>query len=258
MLPGIDDGAQTLETALEMARMAVADGIRTVACTPHIYPGLYENDAAGIRAAVKAFATELANHDIPLELTTGADVHLTPELVADLRGDRIPTLGGTRYFLFEPPHHVAPPRLADSIFEVVAAGYVPIVTHPERLTWIADHYDTFVQLARGGALMQVTAGALTGRFGATPKRYAERLLDDDIVHLIATDAHSTGRRCPALREARDHVAATRGEALADWLVQGAPAAILADSPVAALLASKPAPENRARKGFSWRNLWHRD
>src|SRR4249919_2472119 len=96
ILPGIDDGAVDLEMALQMARIAAADGITTIACTPHIYPGVYDNNATGIR------------------------------------NGRIPTLAASRYLLLEPPHHVAPPRFEDLVFEVMTAGYVPVITHPER------------------------------------------------------------------------------------------------------------------------------
>ena len=78
LLPGIDDGAPDLRAALAMARAAVADGIRVAACTPHIYPGLYENDRAGIRRALAEFAAQLQRRKIPLQLVIGADVHLTP------------------------------------------------------------------------------------------------------------------------------------------------------------------------------------
>jgi len=165
LLPGIDDGAVDLDMALEMARMAVADGIRTVACTPHIYPGMYDNSGDGIRAAIAAFRLDLAAHDIDLQLVEGADVHLAPELLADIRKGAVPTLAGSRYLLLEPPHHVAPPRFEDAIFELMAAGIVPVITHPERLSWVEDHHEMFVRLARRGVWMQITAGALTGRFG---------------------------------------------------------------------------------------------
>src|SRR5436190_4184027 len=159
MLPGIDDGAPTLEVALAMARCAVADGIHVTACTPHIYPGLYDNTRAGIEAARDALQLELDRAGIDLRLETGADTHLAPDLLAGIRDGRIPTLGGSRYLLFEPPHHVAPPRLEDSVFTLLAAGIVPVVTHPERLTWIEDHYPMFVRLVAAGAWMQVTAGS---------------------------------------------------------------------------------------------------
>src|SRR5690606_18013463 len=151
LLPGIDDGAVDLDMALEMARMAAADGIRTVACTPHIFPGMYETTADGIRAAIASLQAELDARDIALTLVEGADVHLDPDLAAGIRGGRIPTIAGSHYLLLEPPHHVAPPRFEEAMFELMTIGIVPVITHPERLTWVEDHYDTFVRLAGRGA-----------------------------------------------------------------------------------------------------------
>ncbi len=226
MLPGIDDGAPELAVALAMARMAAADGITTVACTPHIYPGLYENTAAGIAVAIAALRNELAAAGIALELTIGADTHLTPDLVEGLRSGRVPTLGGSRYFLFEPPHHVEPPRFEASVFAVMAAGYVPVITHPERLTWIEDRYAVFPRLARAGAWIQVTAGSVTGRFGSRPRYWAERMLDEGIVHILATDAHHVDRRPPLLAEAREAAAQRLGAGEATHLVMTRPRCIL--------------------------------
>ncbi len=229
MLPAIDDGAGDLATALEMARIAVADGITMTACTPHIYPGLYENDAAGIRAAVAALRAQLIEAEIPLEITDGADIQLVPELVDRLKSGAYPTLNGSRYFLFEPPHHVAPARFVESIFDALAGGYVPIITHPERLTWLDnDHYDWFVTAARQGAWLQITAGALTGRFGKRPLYWGERMLDDGLVHILATDAHATSRRPPLLAEGREVAAKWVGSAEADRLVRDRPRAVIDD------------------------------
>lgn len=210
ILPGIDDGAPDLEEALAMARIAVADGITVTACTPHIYPGLYENDAAGIRAAIADFRIQLDKHQIPLRLVEGADTHLAPDLLDRLRADDIPTLAGSRYFLLEPPHHVAPPRLEESVFALLTAGYVPVITHPERLSWIDGHYPLFGRLVQAGAWMQVTAGVITGRFGGRARSWVHRLLDDGLVHIVATDAHRSDKRPPLLAEARDAVAARLG------------------------------------------------
>ena len=111
LLPGIDDGPPDLATALEMARIAAAaDGITLTACTPHIYPGLYNNEADQILAAVAAVRLRLQEAGIPLEVTTGADIQLVPELLDGLNSGRFPTLHGSRYFLFEPSHHTVPPR----------------------------------------------------------------------------------------------------------------------------------------------------
>jgi protein-tyrosine phosphatase len=226
ILPGIDDGAPDLDTALAMAAIAASDGIEVMACTPHIYPGLYENNQAGIRAAMDAFAAELAEAEIPLKLVIGADVHMDPSLRDGLKGGRIPTLNGSRYFLFEPPHHVAPMRLEETCFELLVAGYVPILTHPERLTWIGDHYDQMVELAERGVWMQLTAASVTGRFGRGAQHYALKMLDDGIVHILATDAHHSTKRPPILSEARELVAKRLGAEEARNMVLVRPRGVL--------------------------------
>ena len=234
LLPGIDDGPAELSVSLEMARMAVADGITVTACTPHIYPGLYDNDAQGIHRAIEAMRRVLAANDIPLQLVGGADVHLAPGLAEAIAEGRVPTLAGSRYLLLEPPHHVAPPNFEGVVFELMAAGIIPVITHPERLAWVEDHYDLFVRLARRGAWMQVTAGALTGRFGRRVKYWGERFVDEGHCMLLATDAHHPQRRPPLLAEAREAVAARLGAAEAGHMVQTRPAGIVSDLPPQAL------------------------
>jgi protein-tyrosine phosphatase len=244
ILPGIDDGAKTLEVSLEMAHMAVADGIHTMACTPHIYPGLYGNDASGIALARDRLQAELDARGIALRLVVGADVHLVPGLLDGLRAGTVPTLHGSRYVLLEPSHHVKPPRFEEAVFELVAAGYTPVITHPERLVWIEDHYDVFLRLIRQGAWMQLTAGALTGLFGARARYWGEKFLGEGHTHLLATDAHSSGRRVPRLSEARAVAERLLGAAEATRLVLERPQAILDDiapSQVPALPQAAPRP-----------------
>ena len=146
LLPGIDDGAKDLEMSLAMARMASSDGISTIACTPHILPGVYNNTGPAIRGAVARLRESISEAGIPIGLVTGADVHIAPDLGVQLRDGRALTLNDSRYLLLEPPHHVLPPRLEELIFGLQAAGYVPILTHPERLSWIEGHYDLIERL----------------------------------------------------------------------------------------------------------------
>jgi protein-tyrosine phosphatase len=255
ILPGIDDGSRSVDMSLEMARMAVDDGIEVVACTPHIYPGLYMNDTAGIKAARDALQRQFDQAGIPLKLTTGADVHLVPGLLQGLRDGIVPTLHDTRYLLLEPSHHVAPPRFEESIFQLVAAGYVPVITHPERLTWVEDSYATFANLVRQGCWLQVTAGALTGTFGARAKYWGERFLGDGLTHIIATDAHSSGRRHPNMSKAHEIAVRMLGRKEADLLVRGRPEHILKNS----LPSAVPAPPTieKTESTSWWRGLFGR-
>jgi protein-tyrosine phosphatase len=228
ILPGVDDGAADLATSLEMARMFVADGVTTVACTPHILPGLYHNTGPQIRQALEDLRRELSQADVRLDLVCGSDAHMTPDFVAKLRSGQILSLADSRYVLVEPPHHVAPARLEQFFFEILVAGYVPILTHPERLTWINSQYASIQRLAAGGVWMQITAGSLTGEFGRNARAWAERMLDDRIVHVLATDAHGTDRRAPNLARGFEAAAKRIGEIEAGNLVFTRPRGVIAN------------------------------
>ena len=230
--------------SLAMARLAVADGISTIACTPHILPGVYDNSGPAIRRAVAWLAESIAEAGIPISLVTGADVHIAPALEVELRAGRALTLNNSRYLLLEPPHHVLPPRLDDLIFGLQAAGYVPIVTHPERLSWVEAHYDLIGRLVSSSVLMQITAGSVMGRFGRGPRYWAERMLDEGLCHLLATDAHNTEQRAPRMAEARDVVAQRLGDDEAINLVLRRPQGILDNLSPAGL---PPLPQRQGRQ-----------
>ena len=250
MLPGIDDGAPDMDTALRMAEMAVADGISLTVCTPHIYPGFFENTVEGIRAAESAFREALEAAGIPLALSYGADIQVVPEMVSGLQSGSLPTLGGSRYFLFEPPHHTRIPRLADLSHACLLEGYVPVITHPERLAYIESDYDTILQMARAGAWVQITGGSLLGMFGSGARHFAERFLSDGVVHLLASDGHNLERRAPVLAEARAAAALLVGEEESWRLVQGRPESVIRNDEVGdvplppGLIAGAPAADSR--------------
>src|SRR5262245_32694611 len=126
LLPAIDDGAADLSVSIEMAKVFLEDGVSIVACTPHILPGLYHNSGPQIRQAVAQLQQNLDNEGVALQLVSGADNHIVPSFVAELRSGHLLSLAESRYVLVEPPHHVPPPRLHDLFFNILVAGYVPI------------------------------------------------------------------------------------------------------------------------------------
>lgn len=226
LLPGIDDGSKSLAESLDMACMAVAEGISITACTPHILPGVYDNEGRGILAAVARLQRELDKEGIPLVLAVGADAHVAPDLAVGLANGRVPSLGGSRYFLLEPPQTIVPPRFEDHIFGLIRAGYVPIITHPERLGWPERDYTVFERVVHLGGLIQVTGASLLGQFGRRAQSLSERLLDDGLVHILASDAHDTVHRPPQLTAAFDEAAERIGEEAAFHLVSTRPTGIL--------------------------------
>jgi protein-tyrosine phosphatase len=234
ILPGIDDGAVDLAVSLQMARAFVADGVSVVACTPHILPGLYHNSGPQIRQATAQLQQVLDKEGISLKLVSGADNHMIAEFVPQLRSGNLLSLADSRYVLVEPPHHVVPPRIEDLFFSLLVDGYVPILTHPERLTWIEGQYGTLQQLVRAGVWMQLTAGSLAGAFGRNARYWAERMLEEGCAHILATDAHDVGRRPPNLKHGRELAARRVGEAEAERLVVTRPKGVLLNEPPANL------------------------
>ncbi len=252
MLPSIDDGAVNLETALCMAQMAAEDGITKTVCTPHIYPGVFDNNKQIIQKAVEAFSQQVSDAGIPLELCFAADTHMVPDLIEGIKSDRIPTINGSRYLLFEPPHKIAPPGFERFVFNLLTAGIIPVITHPERLDWIDTHYESFINAAQKGAWLQVTAGAVCGKFGRKAKYWAERMLDEGVVHVLATDAHNINHRPPILSEGC--IAAER------WLSKEEVKRLVYDRPLATIMDAPPEslplpngllnrPEKKAKKSF---------
>jgi protein-tyrosine phosphatase len=249
LLPAIDDGAADLAVAVAMAKASADDGIVVAACTPHIMPGLYHNTGADIRVAVQRLQQELDASGIALQLVPGAENHIVPDFIAGLKSGHLLTLGDTRYVLVELPEHTAPPRLEEFFFSLRANGYAPILAHPERLAWLEQHYAAICRIARAGTWMQVTSGSLSGDFGRKAQYWAERMLDEGYVHLLASDAHDLDKRAPELGEGRDLAAARVGFEEAENLVVTRPRGVLENvsptslpAPAAVASNSKPADE----------------
>ena len=226
ILPAIDDGPGGLDGSLGLARALAADGVTHVACTPHILPGRYRNTGPQIRRAVTELQAALDQASIALTLLSGADNHLVPDFAPRLRSGELLSLADSRYALVEVPHQAPPPRLLETFCSILSDGYVPVLTHPERLTWIGSHYTTICELVRVGVWMQVTAGALTGGFGSRARYWAERMLAEGKVHILATDAHDLVRRPPVLGQARELAERQVGPVEAERLVLTRPQAIL--------------------------------
>jgi protein-tyrosine phosphatase len=230
ILFGVDDGAKSLEDSLAMGRLAAADGIQVMACTPHFMPGMYDNDSSDIRRRVAELNTVFEQEGIDVALVTGSDAHIRPDFLQALRSGDILTLHDSRYVLVEPPHNVLPARLDDLFFNIIAAGFVPILTHPERLKWIERDYAFIVNAFKSGVWMQITAGSLTGKFSKRPQYWAQRMLSEGIVHIIASDAHNIRSRPPVMSEAFEMAKTELGLDEATHLVVTRPTSVLENAP----------------------------
>jgi protein-tyrosine phosphatase len=228
ILHGLDDGAADFETSVAMARVAVADGVHTIAATPHIRED-HPFDLGEIATRTEELNSELKDQGIPLTVKPAGEVAFSrcAELDDSVLGDLC--LGDGRYLLVESPYTHATDLLENGIFDLQRRGFRVLLAHPERSPSFMDRPDRLAHLVQGGVCCSITAASVTGQFGRTVQKAAFAMLREGIVHDLASDAHDPKRRRPELRAAADAVESAlphlRGHG--SWFVNDAPAAILA-------------------------------
>ena len=229
LLPGVDDGAGALEDALRMCQLAAADGVTAAVATPHQRHEWWPN--ADRDDLVARFESLLSAVGATLALSLGAEIRMDSELLAEVDllpdGSLLP-LAQSRYLLLEvPPTRVGPdPRAI--VHELAIAGWRPVLAHPERVPWLAEEPGSLVELVERGALLQLTAMSVTGAFGRRAKECCTFLLDNDLAHFVASDAHDVSKRPPVLSDAFRVIAEGWGEARARRLTEDNPRAVLED------------------------------
>jgi protein-tyrosine phosphatase len=222
ILPGIDDGPETVEDSLELARAAVAAGTRMLVATPHV-SWTYPNDPGTIAARVEELRARLGAEGIPLELRPGAEIAMT-RLVDMRTEDLLPLrLGGGGWLLVEPPFSPTVTGLQSLLFDLQRQGHGILLAHPERCPAFHREPEMLREFVNEGVLTSVTAGSLVGRFGGEVRRFALQMVREELVHNVTSDTHDPVRRPPG-------VAAELREAglgpLEDWLTEEVPTAIL--------------------------------
>jgi len=204
ILCGLDDGPETLTDSLEMIRVGYQDGIRVIVATPHTHNGIYQNDRATILAKVQELNSAICNLQsaISMKVLPGADVHFLADMLPRYERGEIETVNDQgRFVMVEFPSQGIPYRAEEVLYQFIVRGIIPIISHPERNLEIGHKAKRYYEMIRMGCLGQVTAMSLTGEFGNGVRRVAEKLLSKKLLHIIASDAHSTNGRPPILSSA---------------------------------------------------------
>jgi protein-tyrosine phosphatase len=223
ILPGLDDGSDSVETSLKMAEMAIADGVTHVIATPHANDE-YEFVPKFVHARRNEIQSILRDR---LTIATGCDFHLSYENIATLRADpKRFTLNQTDYLLVEFADFAIPASLDQTLHQLRLLGLYPIITHPERNPLIRSQWDRLWGWMRQGCYVQVTAQSVTGGFGRRAQEAAELLLDANAVHFVASDAHNLTTRPLRLKPVYDALAEHEGENVARALLEENPRAAL--------------------------------
>jgi len=247
VLPGIDDGPGTLEGSLALARAAAAAGTRTLVATPHVSPR-YFNDADTIARLVGELNTAIAAEGLELQVLAGAEI--AASRVADLAEQELSrlALGASSWLLVECPLALSASSFDTIVLYLKERGHRVVLAHPERSPMFQRDPQLLSTLVEAGMLASITAGALVGSFGRDVQRFAQRLARDGLVHNVASDAHDHVQRPPTIAPEID---ASGLGALAGWLTQDVPAAILSGAEIPPRpQAELDAPAGRGLRWFS--------
>jgi protein-tyrosine phosphatase len=223
ILPSLDDGARDDTVALEMAQMALADGITHIVATPHsnsefqFEPELNLRKRDQLQAKIGGGLTILLGCDFRLSYENLEDVRLRPQRY---------TINGLQYLLVEFADTSIPPSIDQIFSDLLSRKLVPIITHPERNPILSRNLDLLQKWVEQGCLVQVTANSFTGRFGKHAAKVSKALLEHNMLHFIATDAHDTSSRPPLLADARRIIAEERGEDAAAAVSEHNPRAVI--------------------------------
>jgi protein-tyrosine phosphatase len=228
ILPGIDDGPETLQEALELARVLVREGIHTAIATPHyndVYPQL---SAMEIQERVNDLQRMLDQHHVPLLLFAGHEALIKPGLVEDIQSGRVATLNGSRYLLMELWNDTWLAETERVIFELRAFGIIPIIAHVERYRTIQQNINRLTDLIKQGVLAQLTARSLLTVQRKTIRQTAETLLRKGLIHCIASDAHGLLKRPPGVFHSLQRATELVGQERIYQMVEAWPKAIVND------------------------------
>ena len=210
ILPGLDDGSKSIEESLEMARIAISEGISHIIATPHHANGKYHNEALTVLNATVLLNQELQRHKLPLQVLTGQEIRVYNNLISDYDSNMLLTLHISRYVLIEFPSHEIPKQMNELIHELRMFQLTPVIAHPERNRQIMDKPDRLLDLIQLGALSQVTAHSLNGLFGSKVQHLSLQLCRSNLVHYIASDAHNVNPRSFGLAQAYQKISQELG------------------------------------------------
>lgn len=233
LLPGVDDGSQTLEESCMMAEIAIDSGVKTLVTTPHCnYPGedpnFFSRDLAGVYTNLKA---ELAKRGLDINLYFGMEVFGSMDVAALLREKKVVSLNNTRYVLIEFYFNDDPARVLFVLQQVIRAGYVPVIAHPERYRFMRPDHSTIFDMLDMGCLFQINRGSIRGVFGREIQDTALKMLDHGFADFVASDSHSPFHRTPYLFDVYEFICDNFSKSYAAKLLYENPAKLLANESI---------------------------
>ncbi|HKV37769.1 MAG TPA: CpsB/CapC family capsule biosynthesis tyrosine phosphatase [Blastocatellia bacterium] len=225
ILPGVDDGAESMDEAVAMCQASAADGVAIMVATPHAFDSVHKtHDPKALQEIVDELNSRLGGRP---RVVLGCELRLTHDVVNQICVDKTaPTIADGPYVLLELPHYLVPAGTDRALFELMNNQIKPIIAHPERNRSLMAEPHRFYPLIEMGVLGQVDAGSVTGQFGEKVQRTARTMLENGLIHLIASDCHNMRNRVPGLSSAVSMVADIIGVEGANRIATSNPASVI--------------------------------
>lgn len=194
ILVDVDDGPKSIEESILLLEHAKSEGVTDIVATPHHLHPRYDNNIQ----VVKEKLEELRNNEIikqlGINLYPGQEIRVTDQIIDGIHNGEIEGINSSKYLLLEFPSNEVPHYTHKLFYELQTMGYVPIIAHPERNKAITENLDILFDLVNGGALSQITSSSLLGDFGRKVKKISLQMIDNNLTHFVASDAHSSAVR----------------------------------------------------------------
>ncbi|MBU5335877.1 tyrosine-protein phosphatase [Intestinibacter bartlettii] len=217
ILPNVDDGAECMQEAINMAKIAKEQGINKIIATPHYHPEFKYAKGEELKEIYKEFKNELKENNIDIEMYLGNEIYYTYDLIDKFSELDFYSLNDSKYILIEFPPNNFPNNLCNVVYEIKQQGFTPILAHVERYIKIHEDPEIIYDCIKTGAIIQINSSSLIGKQGKEFQKICNLLISRNMVHLVSTDAHSDTRRRPLLKDAYEYVEKKHSKSMAENL-----------------------------------------
>lgn len=226
IIPGVDDGARTKKDVRELLLEEYKSGVRGIVMTPHYRKGMFEASDELVEKGAECVRQVIEELEIDMKVYLGCEYHVNSDMIKELAENKRFRMNGGKYVLIEFGVEDSFRKIRNCIYELVKEGFRPIIAHVERYSAIMEEEVLIRELIELGAQIQVDAGAILGEQGWKIKKISRKLLKNEQIHFIGSDAHDGKKRCPNLEQCHSYVTRKMGEQYAQELFFTNPQALL--------------------------------
>ena len=238
ILPNVDDGSESLEESIEMAKIAESEGITKIVNTSHCHFDFKYKKGNELKLELEKFNQALKEENINIEVILGNELYYTSDLIERFDELDFFSMNNSKYILMEFSPINFPKNIEDVIYEIKIRGYIPIIAHAERYKQVQEDVNIVLDCIKEGALIQVNASSILGKNGEKAEDTSKKLLDNNMVHFVATDAHSSNRRRPLIKDSYNYILKNYGKEVSEKLFIENPTAVIENRDISILNPTK--------------------